>query len=104
MEDNNKTVKKANEDYLSGEKLDVFFSNSIDVRASITDIMINFKRAVPEGYIDNNKIIMSPNLAKELKEVLEQAIYDYENVHGEVKNIEDLTIEKRDSYESSDKE
>ncbi|PTL13564.1 DUF3467 domain-containing protein, partial [Staphylococcus gallinarum] len=79
--------------YLYGENYETFYANSLDMRTSITDFMVNFKQGTPEGYLSNSKIIMNPSLAKELRNALNEAIERDESIHGEIKDIQTLQIE-----------
>lgn len=87
------------ESYLYGEDYKIFYANSLDIQASITDFMINFKQSIPDGFLNNKKIIMNPSLAKQLRNALNQAIYQHEQMHGEIKDIETLQSEMSKLYE-----
>ncbi|MCE4990805.1 DUF3467 domain-containing protein [Staphylococcus hominis] len=96
---NDEEVELYKEDgYIHGENYSMFYANSLDVRTSITDVMINFKQSTPNGFLDNTKIIMNPSLAKELFNALNKAIVQHENIHGEIKDIETLQKEMNDFY------
>ncbi|WP_426458394.1 DUF3467 domain-containing protein [Staphylococcus nepalensis] len=87
------------DDYIYGENHEMFYANSLDVQTSITDFMVNFKQSTPNGFLRNQKIIMNPSLAKQLKKALGQAIDQHEKMHGEIKDIDSLQIEMSNYYD-----
>ncbi|GGH99144.1 MULTISPECIES: DUF3467 domain-containing protein [Mammaliicoccus] len=100
MERNNDELKfNQIDEYMYEENHEMFYANSLDVQTSITDFMINFKQSTPNGFLNNQKIIMNPSLAKQLKNVLEQAFYQHEQMHGEVKDIDTLQNEMSNFYD-----
>lgn len=100
MECNNDELKfNQSDEYMYEENHEMFYANSLDVQTSITDFMINFKQSTPNGFLNNQKIIMNPSLAKQLKNVLEQALYQHGLMHGEVKDIDTLQNEMSNFYD-----
>lgn len=98
-ETNYETNFEQSDNYIYGESHEMFYANSLDVQTSITDFMVNFKQSIPNGFLENKKVIMNPSLAKQLKIALEQAIYQHEKMHGEIKDIDTLQIEMSNYYE-----
>ncbi|MDW4104132.1 DUF3467 domain-containing protein [Staphylococcus saprophyticus] len=98
-ETNYETNFEQSDNYIYGENHEMFYANSLDVQTSITDFMVNFKQSIPNGFLENKKVIMNPSLAKQLKNALEQAIYQHEKMHGEIKDIDTLQIEMSNYYE-----
>lgn len=98
-ETNYETNFEQSDNYIYGESHEMFYANSLDVQTSITDFMVNFKQSIPNGFLENKKVIMNPSLAKQLKNALEQAIYQHEKMHGEIKDIDTLQIEMSNYYE-----
>lgn len=84
--------------YMYGKNHEMFYANSLDVQTSITDFMINFKQSTPNGFLNNQKIIMNPSLAKQLRNALEQAILQHEEMHGDIKDIDTLQNEMSQFY------
>lgn len=98
MESNNEMTFEKSDGYINGEDFSMFYANSLDVQTSITDFMVNFKQSTPNGFLENQKIIMNPSLAKQLRNALNQAINQHEIVHGEVKDIDELQNEMSSHY------
>lgn len=96
---NNDIEFNRSDDYIHGENYEMFYANSLDVQTSITDFMVNFKQSTPNGFLENQKILMNPSLAKQLKKALDQAIVQHESIHGEIKDIDTLQIEMSNYYE-----
>ncbi|UXR29339.1 DUF3467 domain-containing protein [Staphylococcus simulans] len=82
-----------NSDYVNAMDLSIFYANSLEMRTSITDIMINFTQHTPYGFVENRNIMMSPSLAKQLRNALNEAIMQHEEIHGEIKDIDTLQKE-----------
>lgn len=100
MEDNNFELEfNKSDEYMYGENHEMFYANSLDVQTSITDFMINFKQSTPSGFLNNQKVIMNPSLANQLKNALEQALYQHEQMHGKVKDIDTLQNEMSAFYD-----
>ncbi|HAR4511991.1 TPA: DUF3467 domain-containing protein [Staphylococcus aureus] len=93
----NVELNKSN-DYIFGESYEIFYANALDVQVSITDLMVDFKQHTPSGFLSNKKIIMNPSLAKQLNKALEQALSQYENMHGTIKDIDTLQNEMSKIY------
>ncbi|MFT2140084.1 MULTISPECIES: DUF3467 domain-containing protein [unclassified Staphylococcus] len=87
------------DEYIHGENFSMFYANSLDVQTSITDFIVNFKQSTPNGFLDNQKIIMNPSLAKQLKNALDLGLKRHEEIHGEVKDIDTLQVEMSNFYE-----
>ncbi|NHM75428.1 DUF3467 domain-containing protein [Staphylococcus sp. 11007852] len=82
-----------NSEQLTGIDPYIFYTNSLEMRTSITDFMINFTQHTPNGFVENKNVMMSPSLAKQLKNALDEAINQYEDIHGEIKDIDTLQKE-----------
>ncbi|EGQ3557265.1 DUF3467 domain-containing protein [Staphylococcus pseudintermedius] len=71
----------------------IFYTNSLEMRTSIKDFMINFTQHTPNGFVENRNIMMNPSLAKQLRNALDEAINQYEEIHGPIKDIDTLQNE-----------
>ncbi len=69
-----------------------YYANYAVVNMSTYDLIINFFMRISDATQEQAKVVMSPQYAKSLIELLNSALKDYEDTFGEI-NIEPNTQE-----------